>query len=164
LSLGAAAILWAANRPSLDPEMLKAALASMPTLKVEGSVRADGEVRIADGATVKLEEGSIPAQAQPPIVMPVLKPGGGDAIKTAVYIFKSVRHGDGEVTSGWVFASGNAKSPSGQYCYYIRTTGDGNANRQDIANDRIVSPVAGVTPAEQAARFQKCQWWQGGSL
>jgi hypothetical protein len=179
LSLGAAAILWASNRPSLDPEMLKAALASMPTLKVEGSVRADGEVKIAEGAAVKLEEGStvrladgsfvtvkgmIPAQAQPPIVMPALKPDGDQAIKTTVTVFNSLPHGDGEVTSGWAFASGNARSPFRQYCYYIHYTGDGNANRQDIANDKIVSSVAGVMPAEQAARFQKCRWWQGSSL
>ena len=143
LSLGAAAILWAHNQ-SVDPEMLKAALASMPTLKVEGTVKADGEVKIAEGATVKLQDGStvkladgsvvtvkgtIPAQTQPPIVLPTLKPDENPAIKTTVTVFKSLPHGDGEVVSGWTFASGNAKSPSGQYCYYMQKTGDGNCDQ-----------------------------------
>ena len=84
--------------------MLKAALASMPTLKVEGTVKADGEVKIAEGATVKLQDGStvkladgsvvtvkgtIPAQTQPPIVLPTLKPDENPAIKTTVTVFKS---------------------------------------------------------------------------
>ena len=171
-------MLWAHNQ-SVDPEMLKAALASMPTLKVEGTVKADGEVKMAEGATVKLQDGStvkladgsvvtvkgtIPAQTQPPIVLPTMKPDENPAIKTTVTVFKSLPHGDGEVISGWTFASGNAKSPSGQYCYYIQKTGDGNSTRQDIAKDEVISFAAGVAPAEQAARFQKCQWWQGGSL
>jgi hypothetical protein len=40
LSLGAVAMLWALNQ-SVDPEMLKAALASMPALKVEGTANCD---------------------------------------------------------------------------------------------------------------------------
>jgi hypothetical protein len=178
LSLGAAAILWAHNQ-SVDPEMLKVALASMPTLKVEGTVKADGEVKMAEGGTVKLQDGStvkladgslvtvkgtIPAQTQPPIVLPTMKPDENPAIKMSVTVFKSLPHGDGEVTSGWIFASGNAKSPSGQYCYYIQKTDDGTSTRQDIAKGEVITFSAGVAPAEQAARFQKCQWWQAGSL
>jgi hypothetical protein len=152
LSLGVAAIVWAANRPSLDPDLLKAVVASMLPLKVEGSVKADGEVS------------ATPAQAQPPKVMRPLKPDEDHTIKTTVTVFKSLPYGDGEVTSGWVFASGDAKTPSRQYCYYIRSADDGNSNSQSIADDRVTIPVAGVTPAEQDARFQKCQWWQVGSL
>ena len=81
-----------------------------------------------------------------------------------VAMFKSLPYGDGEVTSGWVFASGDAKTPSRQYCYYIHFSGDGNSNRQNIADDKRVIPVAGVTPTEQDTRFQKFQWWQVGSL
>jgi hypothetical protein len=178
LSLGAAAILWAQNQ-RIDPEMLKAALASMPALKVEGTVRADGEVKMAEGATVKLQDGStvkladgsvvtvkgtIPAQTQPPIVLPASKPDEDAAIKTAVTVFKKLHHGDGQVVSGWVFPSGNAKSPSSQYCYYGRDADDGNSSRQSLGKDGIISFAAGVAPAEQEARFQKCQWWQAGSL
>jgi hypothetical protein len=178
LSLGAAAILWAHNQ-SLDPEMLKAALASMPALKVEGTVKADGEVKVAEGAIVKLQEGSrvkladgsvvtvtgtIPAQTQPQIVLPTLKPGENQAIKTTVTVFKVLPHGDGEVFSGWTFASGDAKSPTDQYCYYLQKTGEGTNNQQHIARNGIISFVAPVAPAEQAARFQKCQWWKAGSL
>ena len=178
-SLGAAAILWAANRPSLDPEMLKAALASMPTLKVEGTVKAEGEVKMAEGATVKLQKdstvkladgsvvtvkGTIPAQTQPQFVLPTPKPDDNPAIKTSVTVFKRLPHADGEVVSGWTFASGNAKSPSGQYCYYMQKIGDGNWTRQDVAKNEVVAVAASVAAAEQAARILKCQWWQSGSL
>ena len=103
-------LLWAHNQ-SVDPEMLKAALASMPTLKVEGTVKADGEVKMAEGATVKLQDGStvkladgslvtvkgtIPAQTQPPIVLPTTKPDTDAAIKTNVTVFKTLQHGDGQ--------------------------------------------------------------------
>jgi hypothetical protein len=177
LSLGAAAILWAHNQ-SVDPEILKAALASMPALKVEGTVKANGEVKIAEGATVKLQEGStvkladgsvvtvtgtIPAQTQPH-VLPTLRPEENQAIKTTVTVFKTLPHGDGEVVSGWKFASGDAKSPTEQYCYYSQKVGQGASTRQEIAGNRVISVDAPVAPAEQAARFQKCQWWQGGSL
>jgi hypothetical protein len=140
---------------------------------------ADGEVKIAEGATVKLRDGStvkladgsavivtgtIPAQVQPPIVLPPLKPDTDPAIKTNVTVFKTLPHGDGQVVSGWVFPSGNAKSPSSQYCYYARDTDDGNSNRQNLGKDGVILFTAGVAPAEQAARFQKCHWWQAGSL
>jgi hypothetical protein len=162
LSLGAAAILWA-NKPSLDPEMLRAALASMPALTVEGTVKLadDATVKLADGSAVTVT-GTIP-WAQPPIVLPPLKPDTDPAIKTNVTVFKMLAHSDGQVVSGWVFPSGNAKSPSKQYCYYSQKTGDGTSTWHEIANDRTVSHTAGVTPAEQATRFQKCQWWQGAS-
>ena len=32
--------------------------------------------------------------------------------------------------------------------------------QQEIAKDGVISFAAAVAPAEQAARFQKCQWWQ----
>jgi hypothetical protein len=175
LSLGAAAILWAHNH-SVDPEMLKAALANMPALKVEGTVKADGEVKMAEGATVKLQDGStvkladgsvvtvkgtIPGQTQPPIVLPTLKPEENQAIKTTVTVFKTLPHGDGEVTSGWRFASGDAKSPMEQYCYYRQKAGVETATQQNIAKGGVISFAPKVAPAEQAARFQKCQWWQG---
>lgn len=178
LSLGTAAILWAHNQ-SVDPEMLKAALASMPALKVEGTVKADGEVKVAEGATVKLQEGStvkladgsvvtvtgtIPAQTPPQIVLPTLKPEENQAIKTTVTVFKTVPHDDGEVFTGWTFASGDAKSPSEQYCYYLQKAGEGTDTRQHIARNGVISFAAPVAPAEQAARFQKCQWWKVGSL
>ena len=178
LSLGAAAILWAYNH-RVDPEMLRTALATMPALKVEGTVKADGEVKVAngatvnlaDGATVKLANGSvvavtgtIPAQPHPPILLPPLPSGADPAIKTAVTVFKSLPHGDGDVETGWKFATGNAKIPSGQYCHYRQKAGAGNTTVQHIASDGVITSSAGVAPAEQAARFQKCQWWQDGSL
>lgn len=176
LSLGAAAVLWAHNQ-KIDPEMLKAVLASMPALKVEGTVKADGEVKVAEGATVKLHEGATvrladgsvvtvkgTVPAQPPAVLPPVRPEESQAIRTSVTVFKTLPYGGGEVTSGWVFASGDAKSPLGQYCYYAQKAVDGNSTRQNIAKDGVISSVAGVTPAEQAARFEKCQWWREGAL
>lgn len=177
LSIGIAAMVWA-NNQRVDLEMLKAALASLPTLKVEGTVKAEGDVKLADGGAVKLEEGgtvkladgstvtvkgTVPAQA--PAVLPKQKSDDDPAIRTTVTIFKTVTHGDGEITSGWTFASGNAKSPSGQYCYYIRPTGDGNSTRQNVAKDSATMvTTTGVSPEEQAVRFQKCQWWSGGPV
>jgi hypothetical protein len=93
-----------------------------------------------------------------------LKPDTDPAIKTNVTVFKTLPHGDGQVVSGWVFPSGNAKSPSSQYCYYARDTDDGNSNRQELGKDGVILFAAGVAPAEQADRFQKCHWWQAGPL
>jgi hypothetical protein len=129
----------------------------MPPLKVEGTVKAVGEVKVANGATVKLE-------AQPPLVLPAPKPDKDQAIQTTVTVFKKLSHRDGAVVSGWKFASGNAKVPLEQYCYYDQPTSDGNSTQQDVGTDGVISTAAGVTPAEQAARFLKCQWWQSGSL
>ena len=70
----------------------------------------------------------------------------------------------GEVFTGWTFASGDAKSPSEQYCYYLQKAGEGTDTRQHIARNGAISFAAPVAPAEQAARFQKCQWWKIGSL
>jgi hypothetical protein len=56
LGVGFAAIMWA-NNQRLDPEVLRAALAKMPTLKVEGKVDATGTVEMAKGSTVELAKG-----------------------------------------------------------------------------------------------------------
>src|SRR4029079_19103961 len=58
LALGVAAMLWA-NNQGTDPEALKAALANLPPLRVEGTVKAEGTVTLAEGATVTLADGSV---------------------------------------------------------------------------------------------------------
>ena len=125
LSLGAAAMLWAHNQ-SVDPEMLKAALASVPSLKVEGTVKAMARsgspkvlpVKLQDGSTVNRADGSvvtvtgaIPAQAPPPMIMPSIKTRRSTDNQNKHYGVEVLPHGDGKIISGWVFPSGNAKSP-----------------------------------------------------
>ena len=143
LSLGAAAMLWADNRQLRSGNVQgRACEHAAPEGRRDREGRWRGQDcrrrdrEAADGATVKLADGSVvtvkgtvPAQAQPPIVLPPLKPDENQAIKTSVTVFKNLPHGDGEVVSGWNFASGNAKSPSEQYCYYSQKTGDGKLNQ-----------------------------------
>ena len=148
LSLGAAAILWASNNQSVNPEMLKVALANMPPLKVvvEGTVNSQwrGDCQKAQFQLRRSHRSSFHNRN---------RDDPDHAIKTTVTVFKRVLHGDGEVTSGWIFASGNAKSPSGQYCYYIQKTGDGSSTRQDIR------PMAFPFPHSMKHSLET---WQGG--
>ena len=51
-----------------------------------------------------------------------------------------------------------------QYCYYLQKADEGTETKQNIAKRGVISFAAAVAPAEQAARFQKCQWWKVGSL
>jgi len=88
------------------------------------------------------------------------KTDGGDAIKREVTMFNSVKHNGGEVVSGWNYASGNAKAPYKQYCYYGQPKPNGTLEQVSLGNDGKPAENNTLLP-DFAMAFSKCVWWKG---
>jgi hypothetical protein len=174
--LGIAAVIWA-NRAGPDPQALaeafKTALATLPPLPVTGSVavadgaavalkdggevtlKPGGTVALKDGAEVSLKPGSVPAMPQVPLT-PQQK---SESIRREVTVFTSVPFSDGDVTTGWEFASGDAKRPSRQFCYFLRPVPGKPDERINLVADGVRVPSANLMPNVDAA-ISKCVWWR----
>lgn len=153
------ALIIAAWNNKADVGALNAAISEMRPLKVEPLQIKDGSVvHLAPDATVKIagleEVPRLNVSNQPQ------KTNGGDAIKHEVTMFSSVKHNDGEVVSGWNYASGDAKSPYKQYCYYGQPKPNGTLEQVSLGNDG--KPVENNTVLPDfAVAFAKCVWWKG---
>ena len=89
------------------------------------------------------------------------KTEAGDVIRQTVTVFHSVAHAGGEVTTGWEYADGAAKTPRQTYCYFIRPSGDGSDRRISLANNG--NPIAAsrkLLPNFDEA-LSKCVWFHG---
>jgi len=89
----------------------------------------------------------------------------GEIIKREVTVFQSVRHGAGEVVTGWTYKDGSgASAPAQQYCYYVVPTSEHASNKIDIATNgnRLPDIDTTLVPDLDAALGQ-CQWWRGGT-
>jgi len=89
----------------------------------------------------------------------------GEVIKREVTVFQSVRHGAGEVVTGWTYKDGSGgTAPAQQYCYYVVPTGEHASNKIDIATNgnRLPDIDTTLVPDLEAA-VNQCQWWQGGT-
>ena len=157
LLAGASLLVWT-YRHGNDPEVLKEALRHMPPLTVVVKLDPDSKVKMdPDHNEVTL--------ANPPLFNPQITNGNGGnnndpAIATTVTVFKTTRHGDGVIYTGWDFPDGAAKTPTRQYCYYNQVLGGGNEASQRVGWDGAVVPTpTGVK--DQTERFTKCQWWNG---
>jgi hypothetical protein len=86
----------------------------------------------------------------------------GDVIRREVTVFSIVKHGTGQVITGWNFRDGSGGVPVGQYCYYLAPNADNSSTKIDIAFDKAPLPNinASLVPEMQEA-LGKCQWWQG---
>jgi hypothetical protein len=154
LMLGAA-ILIGAWKQGNDPEAFKEALRHMPPLNVTVTLDPNSTVKLAEGATVRLEQPSVMPRAAS------AQAGGNDpAIQTTVTVFKEVKHGNHSVQTGWDFPNGAAKKPERQFCHFRKVTVDGIWGVEDIGRNGVMLPApAGVT--DQKERFAKCQWFDG---
>jgi hypothetical protein len=156
LFCGAALLVWTWKHGN-DPEALKEALRHMPPLQVSVKLDPNSTVKLADGATVTI--------ANPPVFNQAQTNGGGSsnndpAIATTVTVFKSVRHGDGMIYTGWDFPNGAATTPNRQFCYYNQQLGGGNEASQTVGWNGAIAPTpTGVR--DQDERFAKCRWWNG---
>src|SRR4051812_8974557 len=48
-------------------------------------------------------------------------PSSKAAVVTNYTVFKTVQYKDGQVITGWTFASNEETAPNAQYCYYLHT-------------------------------------------
>ena len=88
------------------------------------------------------------------------KTPSGDVIRREVTVFSEVKHGPGNVVSGWNYEDGSGGIPSGQYCYYAAPNRDGSTKRIDIASNRSRLPIVTVSLVPNLERaLAKCQWW-----
>ena len=89
----------------------------------------------------------------------------GEIIKREVTVFQSVKHGSGEVVTGWTYKDGSgASAPAQQYCYYVVPTGEHASNKIDIAanGNRLPEIDTSLVPNLDAA-LNQCQWWREGT-
>jgi hypothetical protein len=101
----------------------------------------------------------------PPLVPTAADTGAkpnADAIKREVTVFSNVRHGPGNVITGWNYRDGTGGMPIGQYCYYIAANVDHSNKKVDIASNG--TPALNVSEAlvpDLKGAIAKCQWWLG---
>ncbi len=178
IGVSIAAIVYA-NNQKLDMEALKQVLAQMPELKVatipaltleppaplkleEGTVRLaeGGVVGIDPNATVNVQGAVTTAQppVQPPLTAQPQKTDGGDAIRREVTVFNSVAFGKGLVVTGWRYANGTGKTPTGQYCYFSQATSDGTERKIDIATNRVPDTAGRKLVPNFDAALTRCVW------
>jgi hypothetical protein len=86
----------------------------------------------------------------------------GQVIGREVTVFSTVKHGPGNVVTGWIYKDGGGDLPINQYWYYSASNLDGSITKVDIAANRTRGPEfsASLVPDLDAA-LAKCQWWEG---
>ena len=175
IGVSIAAIVYA-NNQKLDMEALKQVLAQMPELKV-ATIPAltleppaplkleEGTVRIAEGGVVAIHPNATVhvegTAAQPPVQLPTAelrKTDGGDAIRREVTVFNTVAFGKGQVVTGWRYANGTGKTPTGQYCYFSQATSDGTERKIDIATNRVPDTAGRKLVPNFDAAMTRCVW------
>jgi hypothetical protein len=90
------------------------------------------------------------------------KTATGQVIRREVTVFSNVKHGPGNIVTGWNYKDGGGGVPVAQYCYYSASNVDNSITRVDIAANGVPAPhiSASLVPELEEA-LAKCQWWQG---
>jgi hypothetical protein len=83
-------------------------------------------------------------------------------IRREVTVFSTVKHGPGNVVTGWIYKDGGGSVPVTQYCYYSAANIDGSTTKVDIAANGVRAPQisASLVPDLEGA-LAKCQWSRG---
>lgn len=110
------------------------------------------------GLSIKIE--------QPPAALDS-RPGtntsspSGDVIRREVTVFFQVKHGSGDVVTGWNYKDGAGGTPVGRYCYYMAPNVDQSSTKVDIASNGLRLPRVNpsLVPDLEGA-LSKCQWSQ----
>jgi hypothetical protein len=127
-------------------------------------VKQDKPFLLAPPEPLNIEPGELNVKV-PPLVSTAANTGAkpsADAIKREVTVFSSVRHGLGNVVTGWNYRDGTGGSPVGQYCYYIAANVDHTNTKVDIASNGIPAPnVSEALVPDLKGAMTKCQWWLG---
>jgi len=151
------------------------------------SATATGEVKVAEGsevglksgATVKLDPSSrlkidpnavIRADAtitQPRLtdqqLQPDAAPETGAHVTTNYTVFKTMAYGDGEVVTGWNYASSEALTPFEQFCQYAQPVKRGSRLFVTLGKDAryIAPPPNEMRNFDPSQAYVNCQWFQG---
>jgi hypothetical protein len=140
------------------------------------------EVRLAHGARVSMEQDKpfVIAPPEPLKIDPArltvnverssTKPDSfvsasdrpsNEVIRREVTAFFKVKHGQGDLVTGWNYKDGSGGEPVAQYCYYTIPNIDLSTKRVDIARDRARLPhVSDALVPDLQAALAKCQWWK----
>jgi hypothetical protein len=111
-----------------------------------------------------------PLKIEPVQVPPVIPKGAetdaktstGQVIQREVTVFSTLKHGPGNVVTGWIYKDGGGGLPVSQYCYYSASNIDGATTKVDIATNGVRPPqISALLVPDLEGALAKCQWWQG---
>ena len=131
-------------------------------------VAQDKPFALEEPGPLKIEPRELPIkveQAAPSAINRVgadAKTAAGQVIRREVTVFSNVKHGPGNVVTGWNYSDGGGGVPVGQYCYYSTSSVDQSSTRVDIASNGVRAPhVSALLVPDPEGALAKCQWWQG---
>lgn len=162
LGAGAALFGWTYGRqPVIQAEQVADAVAaamSRVTFRTEGTVKLDPDARI--GA---------PAAAPPDTPRPTASQLGTGQTPTAVAtnftVFKNAPFANGQVVTGWNFASSEQKSPSHQYCYYSEQLDGSSKVTIDLGeNGHPLPPTTTKANMDPVMAYANCVWFKSGAI
>jgi hypothetical protein len=132
-------------------------------------VTQNGPLMVAQDKPFALDEPK-PLKIESKQVLPVIpnsadidaKTATGQMIRREVTVFSTVRHGPGNVVTGWTYKDGGGGVPVNKYCYYSASNIDGSTTKIDIAaNDVRVPQINAPLVPDLEEALQKCQWSRG---
>lgn len=163
VGIGGGAILfgWTYGRqPVIQAEQVADAVAaamSRVVFRTEGTVKLDPDARIAAAGAPEMPRptatqlGTTPGSAAP-------------AVATNFTVFKNVPFANGQVVTGWNFASSEQKNPSHQYCYYSEQIDGSSKVTIDLGeNGHPVPPTKTKSSMDPLLAYGNCVWFSGGT-
>lgn len=92
-------------------------------------------------------------------------PASKASVVTEFTVFKHVRHGKGQVVTGWKFSDSEQKTPRSEYCYYSEGVEAGVELTIHLANDGRINPNSKSTPSvDTLVAASNCVWFSGGTI
>jgi hypothetical protein len=177
---GLAMMIYAWNHRTATADELKAALADLPPVKVETTLK-EGVVKLADGGKVTLADGGrVGVDGTVKIENPTVKLDtssfdvskfmdksvksspdkdiNGNVITSKLTVFFDSPLAPGKVTSGWTYSRGDSTTPDRKFCYYqvSKTDGSGGSEMFDLATNGIPDQQ-GIGHAPAGA-LNLCKW------
>lgn len=150
-------------------------------------VGANGEVTVAEGAEVSLKPGAkvgidphsllridpnstLRAVSEPQSsgaglteqqLQPEAQANSGNPVTTSYTVFKTTNFGPGQVSTGWVYASGEADIPQHQICYFLMNVDGAQRDlRVNIGEDgRQLAPKRRVPNVNFNDAYRLCTWF-----
>lgn len=160
--IGAALFGWTyARAPTVQADLVASAVARALeglTLKTEGTVKLDPEARIGV------------ARAETPTPTPDqlgagARPDSQATAATNFTVFKNVPFGQGQVVTGWNFASSQQKLPTHQYCYYSEQLDGTSKVTIDLGeNGNMVVGTQQRARIDMRAAYTNCVWFKAGAI
>lgn len=155
---------------SIDPQTpLKVTPTEPMRFENPPAIRIDpaSAVRVEQTAPFKVE--SVRPEIGPRPELVKAPEGTPSRVVTDFTIFHHAEINDTDrVITGWKFADSQAQSPSVQYCYFARTSGDEDLEDESVKfalDGQIVRPTSRLLNAEQTkSMFGRCVWFAGTKI